>query len=185
MQRILRRLRRNEKGFTLIELMVVIAIIGVLTALIIPRVLAAQNQAKINDTVNELRVVEAGIEQYYSSNTSLPAGVAQATTAGNAEWTKFVGEISQYASLPADVQDEVGTTLPSGATQDFNFVSWTVSSDTGTLIVTINDTNGGKDAVELVTTDPNASSSAGTYVINTSTNYGSSATWTQVASSAW
>lgn len=182
--RIRRRLQRSE-GFTLIELMVVIAIIGVLTALIIPRVLAAQNQAKINDTVNQVRVIEAALEQSYSASAALPA---DQTT-----WSAFDAEISQYGSLPSDVQDDTGSAI-TGATQDYNFAGWASTGGIGTLLLTINDTHGTTDAVELVTNDPASAPkspvTASTWQIYTGTVTwsGSTPTFTstsQVASGAW
>jgi len=48
MQRLTSRKTKNQNGFTLIELMVVVAIVGVLSAVGLPQLLKAQDRAKVS-----------------------------------------------------------------------------------------------------------------------------------------
>jgi type IV pilus assembly protein PilA len=70
----LQKLRNtNEKGFTLIELMIVIAIIGILAAIAIPNFISYRNKAYCTATEKDAQTVAAGIAEYFSipSNTSV------------------------------------------------------------------------------------------------------------------
>jgi type II secretion system protein G len=61
---------RNEKGFTLIELMIVIVIIGILAAIAIPRFATVRDdaeQASCRQNLNSLATAE---EMYYADNAS-------------------------------------------------------------------------------------------------------------------
>ncbi len=55
--------RHSNKGFTLIEIMIVVAIIGLLAAIAVPNFVKARNQSQTNACINNLRQIDAGKEQ--------------------------------------------------------------------------------------------------------------------------
>jgi prepilin-type N-terminal cleavage/methylation domain-containing protein len=56
----------NKKGFTLIELMIVIAIIGILAAIAIPNFIAYRNKAYCSRAESDATSVQAAIASYFS-----------------------------------------------------------------------------------------------------------------------
>ncbi|TMQ54507.1 MAG: prepilin-type N-terminal cleavage/methylation domain-containing protein, partial [Candidatus Eisenbacteria bacterium] len=71
---------RAEKGFTLIELMIVVVIIGILAAIAIPNFIAMTNRAKEGGTKSNMHTFQLSAEDYgiqndgiYSSDASLIA----------------------------------------------------------------------------------------------------------------
>ena len=55
---------RNSKGFTLVEIMIVVAIIGLLAAIAVPNFVQARTAARRNTCVNNLRLIQAAKDQY-------------------------------------------------------------------------------------------------------------------------
>src|SRR5690606_40711593 len=59
---------KRAAGFTLIEVMVVIVILGVLAALIVPNVMGRAEKAKVDTTVIKLQTVAGYLDQYKLDN---------------------------------------------------------------------------------------------------------------------
>ena len=58
----------NKSGFTLVEIMIVVAIIGLLAAIAIPNFVKARETAQLNSIINNLRIVEGAKDQYALEN---------------------------------------------------------------------------------------------------------------------
>ena len=59
-------MQQNRKGFTLVELAVVVVIIGVLAAFAVPRFMASVERSKAAESFNYLSAVQAGQERYHA-----------------------------------------------------------------------------------------------------------------------
>jgi type IV pilus assembly protein PilA len=73
-----RTMRTVQKGFTLIELMIVIAIIGILAAIAIPQYQDYTKRAKVSEVVNAASPCKLAVSEFYSSTNSFPASLASA-----------------------------------------------------------------------------------------------------------
>jgi len=86
-----------KKGFTLIELIIVIAVISILIGIALPRFRGMQDAGYIAQAKGELRTLQTAVESYYiHNNETLPA---------------------TYADLEGDTPNIIGTTAP---TDPFN-----------------------------------------------------------------
>ena len=65
---------KNKKGFTLLELLIVIAIIGILTALATVSYSSAQKKARDAQRKSDLKAIQNAMEQYYADETKYPTG---------------------------------------------------------------------------------------------------------------
>lgn len=71
------RTLRKQGGFTLLELLIVIVIIGILALLIIPNITSAPKKARDTQRKTDLRAIQKGLEEYYVSYNVYPAVLTQ------------------------------------------------------------------------------------------------------------
>lgn len=86
----------NERGFTLIELMIVVVIIGILSALAIPRFSLASTRAKEKEADGILKSVHSMQAAYFANNGGYAAALSQLEPVG---WSPPTG--LQYYGQPA------------------------------------------------------------------------------------
>ncbi|MCC6547634.1 prepilin-type N-terminal cleavage/methylation domain-containing protein [Candidatus Sumerlaeota bacterium] len=70
----------KTKAFTLIELLIVVAIIAILAAIAVPNFLEAQTRAKVSRAKADLRSLAIGAESYYVDNNAYPYTNSQGTS---------------------------------------------------------------------------------------------------------
>src|SRR5262245_9511977 len=91
------RLFRAGSGFTLVEVLVVIAIIGILMALLLPAIQAAREAARRTTCANNLRQIGTGLLNFESAQRRFPPGQLRpcnVTSAGSScttwAWSAFI-----------------------------------------------------------------------------------------------
>ena len=65
--------RWHQRGFTLIEIMVVVVILGILAALVAPNVISRIDDAQINRAKQDIRAVESALHLYRLDNFKYPS----------------------------------------------------------------------------------------------------------------
>ena len=74
---------RSQKGFTLIELMIVVVIIGILAAIAIPNFIAMENRAKEGSTKANMHTVQLAAEDYGVQNDGVYTAAMDGTHVAN------------------------------------------------------------------------------------------------------
>lgn len=63
----------KQKGFTLIEIMVVVVILGILAALVVPQVMSRPDQAKVTVAQGDIKAIAAALDMYRLDNHVYPS----------------------------------------------------------------------------------------------------------------
>ncbi|BBA35431.1 fimbrial protein PilE [Methylocaldum marinum] len=88
-------IQRTQKGFTLIELMIVVAIIGILAAIGIPAYQDYLNRSKVLEAVTAAGACKTGVMEYAAATSTLPASAAEAGC--SIDPTQYVQELAVAA----------------------------------------------------------------------------------------
>lgn len=93
---------KTSTAFTLIELLIVVAIIGILAAIAVPNFINAQVRAKCATTQSDLRALSTALESYHIDNNMYPP---TPNTAGNmryARLAKLTSPVAYMTTVPLD-----------------------------------------------------------------------------------
>ena len=66
-------MQQRQRGFTLIEIMVVVVILGILAALVVPQVMSRPDQAKVTVAKGDIKAVAAALDMYKLDNFAYPS----------------------------------------------------------------------------------------------------------------
>ena len=80
---------KKKYAFTLIELLIVVAIIAILAAIAVPNFMEAQVRAKVSRAMNDLRTCTVAIESYAVDNLRHPIGLNEGANMNPALWDKL------------------------------------------------------------------------------------------------
>ena len=94
----LNKLNKRRGGFTLVEIMIVVAIIALLAAIAVPGFLRARKRSQASRIINDLRLIDAAVDQYaIENNKSTGASVLVA------DWTKYLKAGTNLANTAKDI----------------------------------------------------------------------------------
>ena len=105
----MRRLLKKQGGFTLLELLIIVVIVGILAILIIPNLISGPQRARDAERKKDLRNLKTYLETYFNDNNSYPsaatweAGLTQGPTpyVSAKNWPKDPKSNTNYVYVPS------------------------------------------------------------------------------------
>jgi prepilin-type N-terminal cleavage/methylation domain-containing protein len=94
----LSKLNKNRGGFTLVEIMIVVAIIALLAAIAVPGFLRARKRSQASRVINDLRLIDSAIDQYAIENAKVTG-----STVATGDWTAYMKKGSALYNTGADL----------------------------------------------------------------------------------
>jgi len=138
----LSKFHKSQKGFTLIELMIVVVIIGILAALAIPRFMRATTKAKQSEAKQLLKQIYTMQQTYKQANDIYWTPTAGAASATNqmafATLGVEVASTARYTYTLVATATTFTCTATANLDDDATIDTWTIDQD-GVLLVTIDD----------------------------------------------
>lgn len=92
---------KKQTGFTIVELLIVIVVIGILAALVLNSFSGAQQKARITSEINDLKVLQKALMAYNAETGTYPSTGGAANWAGWSQATPFIPSLS-----PAYIQTQ-------------------------------------------------------------------------------
>ena len=119
-----KKLQTKHAGFTLVEIMIVVAIIALLAAIAVPGFLRARKRSQASKILNDLRLIDGAVDQY-----AIETGRKTGDAVGVADWTNYLKKDTRLFVSGQDLfgDDYGGQTVDSLPTVPAN--AWSTLSD--------------------------------------------------------
>jgi prepilin-type N-terminal cleavage/methylation domain-containing protein len=119
----LNKVNKRRGGFTLVEIMIVVAIIALLAAIAVPGFLRARKRSQASRILNDLRMIDAAVDQY-AIETNRSTGNTVAVT----DWTNYLKKGTNLYNtgnslLGSTYGAQTVDTIPRVPTTDYNVLS--------------------------------------------------------------
>jgi prepilin-type N-terminal cleavage/methylation domain-containing protein len=113
-----KKLQTKHAGFTLVEIMIVVAIIALLAAIAVPGFLRARKRSQASKILNDLRLIDGAVDQY-----AIETGRKSGDIVNVSDWTNYLKKDTRLYSTGQDLfGDDYGNqtvdslpTIPGGA----------------------------------------------------------------------
>jgi len=119
----LNKLNNRRGGFTLVEIMIVVAIIALLAAIAVPGFLRARKRSQASRIINDLRLIDSAVDQY-----AIETNKSTGSAVNVADWTNYLKKGTNLYMTGADIfgqsyGNQVVDTLPRVPTATKNNLS--------------------------------------------------------------
>ena len=119
----LNKLNKRRGGFTLVEIMIVVAIIALLAAIAVPGFLRARKRSQASRILNDLRMIDAAVDQY-----AIETNRSTGNVVNTVDWTNYLKKGSSlYNSGSSLLGSAYGVqtvdTIPRVPSNDYNVLS--------------------------------------------------------------
>ena len=118
-----KKLQTKHAGFTLVEIMIVVAIIALLAAIAVPGFLRARKRSQASRILNDLRMIDSAVDQYAIETNRKTNDVVKV-----ADWTNYLKKGSLLYNngkslLGTDYGDQTVDTIPQVPASDLAVLS--------------------------------------------------------------
>ncbi len=93
-----KKLQTKHAGFTLVEIMIVVAIIALLAAIAVPGFLRARKRSQASRILNDLRLIDGAVDQY-----AIETGRKSGDTVNVVDWTNYLKKDTRLFSSGQDL----------------------------------------------------------------------------------
>ena len=97
----LRKLTTKRAGFTLVEIMIVVAIIALLAAIAVPGFLRARKRSQASKILNDLRLISSAMDQY-----AIETNKVGGASIDIVDWTRYLKKDTALEATAADIFGE-------------------------------------------------------------------------------
>jgi general secretion pathway protein G len=131
---------KSKSGFTLVEILIVVVILGILAAIVIPQFTDASTQAKNNSLKADLQTLRSQIELYkiqhgddYPVDTNSPTDTDFVTNMTTKQTYQNVEYGPYMQSVPKNCFTNRSTVIFGSGRQHSEDAGWTLDTDTGQI----------------------------------------------------